>query len=204
MKKRKQRRRTLSITAYRWILPYLVVFLVIPSLFVFLFSFVDIPDEPTNRYAEETRALRAERGLGFPAAPGTHKVIRVVTGDTLDIRAPGSGVTRVKLACVDAPRKGQRYWLEARRYLAREVDGMFVTADPAAPIPGAKGQPPNVQLLLDERDVARLLIASGFAWSQQDTPCLTAYDALQREARYSRLGLWQDLHPVPPWRWKAS
>ncbi|MEM0954395.1 MAG: thermonuclease family protein [Pseudomonadota bacterium] len=204
MVKREKPRRTISVSEYRWLVPYVVVLLIVPAVFVVLFSFVDIPEEPPNQYAEQLEDIRAQRGVGFPAAPGTHKVIRVVTGDTIDIRAPGSGVTRVRLACIDAPRKGQRYWLESRRFLAREIDGMFVTANPEVPVPGPRRSPPRVQLTVNDEDIGRRLLAKGFAWSGVADDCSDTYRALQREARSARMGLWQDLNPIAPWRWEAS
>ena len=103
-----------------------VLFFVLPIAVLTLFGGVSEPDEPASQAARDLETLRADRPSGFPAAPGTHVVLRVIDGDTLDVRAPGRGVERVRLACIDAPQRGQKHALTSRRQLLERVAGRML------------------------------------------------------------------------------
>ena len=196
-----RQRKTVKVTSQRgqrWFF-YVLALFIAPIAFMTLIASFDAPSDSSTRVARELEQERSARSPGFPAAPGTHKVVRVVTGDTLDIRAPGSGVARVRLACVDAPERGQRYWLEARRHLARLIDGAFV----AVRFTGEKlGGVDAVEMRKDNIAVAERMVADGYAWNFERNPCGTAYASLQRSAEADGKGLWSGLNPVEPWRWK--
>lgn len=194
-------RKTVAVTSHRrrhWLF-YGLLLTAVPLALMTLLSSFEAPPDSSTRVARELEQERAKRSAGFPAAPGTHKVVRVVTGDTIDVRAPGSGVARVRLACIDAPERGQRYWLEARRHLARLIDAAFVTVTYTGQnLDGVDG----VKVDAGDLAVGIRMVADGYAWDFERASCGIEYALLQREAESEGLGLWADLNPVEPWRWK--
>lgn len=204
MTERKKRRKVVSATSYlrRRAIVFGLLFFALPLFLMSLIASFDSSPVFETRVAKELERTRSLRGDGFPAAPGTHKVVRVVTGDMMDIRAPGSGVVRIRIDCIDAPERGQSYWLESRRHLARLIDGRFVTVElsdsdvydlPVASIVSTEGS-----------DIARRMIEDGFAWGSQSWGCGADYDSLEQRAQSDQRGLWQGLNPVPPWQWRQA
>ena len=63
---------------------------------------------------------------------------------------------------------------------------------------------------VDRRDVGLAQVSAGLAWhykyyQQEQTPEeRAAYTRAEDDARLSRLGLWADPKPVPPWEWRAE
>jgi endonuclease YncB( thermonuclease family) len=67
------------------------------------------------------------------------------------------------------------------------------------------------QILSDKtKDVGELvvnkeIVKSGYAWVYRkycDQEFCTDWAELERIARDSKMGLWQDKKPVPPWEWR--
>ena len=65
-------------------------------------------------------------------------------------------------------------------------------------------------VFVDGRDVGLELIKAGLAWAYEyylpeASPEIQAqYLATETAARVSRLGLWQDNDPVPPWQFRKN
>src|SRR5690349_19800073 len=67
---------------------------------------------------------------GFAAAdPLSGRVVAVIDGDTLAIEDGGKRVHRVRLAEIDAPEKGQPFYVESARSLARVCHRKEATAE---------------------------------------------------------------------------
>jgi len=132
-----------------------------------------------------------------PAAPGT--VVAVHDGDTVSVRRDGETV-RVRLACIDAPERGQAFASRARRELAalvleRPVRLEVVDRDRYGRL--------VARVLAGEDDVNLAMVARGLAWHyRHHCPSDLALAAAEEEARRARRGLWQDRDPVPPWQWR--
>jgi len=57
--------------------------------------------------------------------------------------------------------------------------------------------------LLDGTHVNHTLVKNGWCWwYRKYAPGDTVLEALEKEAREGRKGLWADPHPVPPWEWR--
>jgi len=59
------------------------------------------------------------------------------------------------------------------------------------------------QLYCNAQSVSHYMAANGHAWSQgkrytKDKTVLTA----AQNARAQGIGLWEDNHPMPPWKWR--
>ncbi len=133
----------------------------------------------------------------FPAAAGelTGVIEYVQDGDTIKINGE-----RIRLEGIDAPELSQAYGRKAQEFLA-DIEGKRAT------------------VIYDERDrygrilgtvyylgtdLNRLMIERGFAWhyvAYSDDPELAA---AEREARREKRGLWEQVSPVPPWKYRRK
>lgn len=71
-----------------------------------------------ERFREEAKAARR------------HQVVKIVDGDTLDIKAPSGIVTRIRLVGIDTPERGEPGFGEAAAALAALCAGKWVTVAP--------------------------------------------------------------------------
>jgi endonuclease YncB( thermonuclease family) len=132
-------------------------------------------------------------------------VVRVVDGDTIILEVQGGRHT-VRLAGIDAPEKNQPWGEAATRELRRRVAGKFVV------VVGQKRDRWNRLIgvvRLAGQDINLHMVDRGMAWhfkryeAEQDPADREAYAAAEDAARDSRLGLWSDPDPVPPWEWRS-
>ena len=131
-----------------------------------------------------------------PKAAGTVRVVAVVDGDTIKVRLGGS-TERVRLIGLDAPevRTGECYAQEAAVKMVALVQDQQVrlTRDPSQADRDRYGRLLRHVELADGRQVAKVLIASGFAEElTYDTAYAgqRAYRAAERDARDAGRGLW--------------
>jgi endonuclease YncB( thermonuclease family) len=129
----------------------------------------------------------------------TGTVLTVMAGDTLKI-LHGKLARVVRLSGVDAPRMGQPWGEDARRFVQGLAQGRTVTVEP-------RGRKAGRQLLgnvilPDGRDLGMELLKEGLAWHDKRRSADAFLGELETNARKDRLGLWADAHPVPPWRWR--
>jgi len=127
------------------------------------------------------------------------KVIGIADGDTITVlhaRRP----ERIRLSGIDAPEKGQPFGERARQFTARLAFGHEVTVR-------VSGRDRYGRLLAevlrsDGRSLNQELVRAGYAWWYRRYSNDAALAELEAQARLARVGLWADLHPVPPWEWR--
>ncbi len=129
------------------------------------------------------------------------EVITVVDGDTLTVREAGGRRHRVRLAGIDAPERGQPFYLRAARSLAaicyRKNASVETEEQDGGGLPAAKVKCAGV-------DANGEQVRRGMAWtSKAQAPIGSAVYELEAYARLRKLGLWQDPEPVAPWEWRA-
>jgi endonuclease YncB( thermonuclease family) len=145
------------------------------------------------------------------------RVVGVLDGDTIDVRAGNAPPYRIRLAGIDAPEKGQAFgdnskknlsdwvfqkvvrieWDKKDRY-GRILGKVFVTRPDVC----AKAPCPETF------DVNLAQISSGYAWhykqyeNEQSKTDRQMYEKAEQDARKQKLGLWRDAYPIPPWEWR--
>jgi micrococcal nuclease len=130
-------------------------------------------------------------------------IIVVVDGDTVlfkpDHYHPSSrAFLKVRLAGIDAPEKDQPHGDAATRALQELALNQRVELDVVATdVYGRKVG----WLMVGNLPLNAELVRRGHAWSSSRDPD-SAIRMLQREASRTRIGLWQDADPVPPWVWR--
>jgi endonuclease YncB( thermonuclease family) len=137
----------------------------------------------------------------LPLAELQGRVVKVIDGDTIEI-LDGKTKTRVRLYAVDAPERGQDFYVKSKEYLASLVAGKTVRVVENR-VDRWKRVVGDVYLS-DGRHVNTQLVAEGWAWHfirYSDSPELAR---LEKQARQQRKGLWRHDRPVPPWEFRKQ
>lgn len=125
-------------------------------------------------------------------------VVAVHDGDTVTVLRGGEQV-KVRLACIDAPERGQAFGSRSRERLA-ELMRKAVTLEV---IDRDQYGRTVARLRCAGTDVNLEMVRAGLAWHYRyHCPNDTALAAAEAEARAARRGLWADAHPEAPWEWR--
>lgn len=132
------------------------------------------------------------------------RVLRVVDGDTLDVRLSG-GRIRVRLQGVDAPEHDQPGGREATQFLRRHLNDRDVLLEP---VTQDRYDRLVAVVRLGNLDLNRELVREGHAWAYRRylRPEERELCRLEHQARQSGRGLWQGrLGPArAPWEHRAT
>lgn len=127
------------------------------------------------------------------------KVLKIVDGDTLNVRLSWSKTLRVRLQYIDAPESGQNYGDKALAFLRRHAQGQTVLLVCAA-------NPDRYGRILAEvycphlpRSLNLTMVEHGWAWAYKATK---AYETAQQTAQRKNAGLWRDRRPTHPAEWR--
>lgn len=139
----------------------------------------------------------------------TGRVVQVSDGDTINILVDRQ-THRVRLASIDAPetghgsaRPGQPFGEASRKNLATYVAGKTLTL-----ICYEKDHYGRdvCDIPLEDTTANRLQVQSGMAWANQQGNGKYLRDhslnALEKQAKSARAGLWAEPKPVAPWVWR--
>lgn len=135
------------------------------------------------------------------------KVVSVHDGDTITLLDASHRQYKIRLAGIDAPELGQAFGRVSRQQLADQVAGRTVVIEWHK---RDKYQRLVGKVLLVGRDINLAQVQAGMAWhykqyaTEQPAEDRQRYARAEEVARTSRLGLWQDVQPVPPWIFRKS
>lgn len=129
------------------------------------------------------------------------KVVSVQDGDTIGVMMFGKEV-RVRLLHIDAPEKKQPYGAKAKIFLSDLVFGKTVEVKYKSK--DRYGRYLGEIFLPDGRNANKEIVKAGFAWHFKKYSKDLSYDRLEKQARSSKRGLWQDSNAIPPWEWRNN
>jgi endonuclease YncB( thermonuclease family) len=149
------------------------------------------------------------------------KVVKVADGDTLTLVDINGFSHRVRLAGIDAPEKSQYYGQESTKNLEWLVYNKGVTIeysrrDRYGRIIGkimVSQKSDAFCLLIDcvrKVDVGLEQVKLGMAWhykfydKEQTVEDRNFFSSAERMARKSKIGLWKNKNPIPPWKWRRD
>jgi micrococcal nuclease len=133
-----------------------------------------------------------------PPAPRVHdrafeaRVVKVVDGDTVDVRRSDGGITRIRIHGIDCPENGRPFAAVARRFTRTLVFDRDVLV---APVDRDRYGRTVARIRVDGNDVSESLIQAGLAWHFRRYSHDPRLDALEREAREAGRGIWRDAAP---------
>lgn len=134
----------------------------------------------------------------------TGKVIDVADGDTITVLTQSDEKIKIRLAGVDCPETFQVHGEAAKQYLASLVAGKRVRIVPETV--DQYGRTVGM-VLVNGANINEQIVSNGHGWVFRKY-CTADYCGdwlkLEEKARKSRIGLWQDANPKPPWEWRAE
>ncbi len=128
----------------------------------------------------------------------TGKVISIIDGDTYDILLDGNKAIRVRMEGIDAPEKGMPFYKVAKKYLGK----LCFEKDIRLEITGTDNRERTLAFsyLQDGSELSHEMIKAGLAWHFKKYSSDASLSNLEIEAKNSKLGLWADNNPMPPWK----
>lgn len=147
-------------------------------------------------------SLMAASGVAVePVAGGSYRasVLWVMDGDSLRARIDGQDYD-LRLWGIDAPERDQAGAEASRAALRALVDKRTLRAEV---VTVDEYQRLVVRLFQAQREVNLAQIAHGHAWwFARFARHADAFRRAQEQARASRLGLWRQVEPEPPWTFR--
>jgi micrococcal nuclease len=135
-------------------------------------------------------------------SPNQGKVVAIADGDTFTLLGPDKKQERVRLYGIDCPEKNQPFGQVARKRLSALVFGKPVRLE-------SRGRDRYKRVLAlvwvnDTVLVNTQLLREGLAWHYDRYDDDPQWEALEQQARSSKVGLWSEPAPVEPWNWRKS
>lgn len=142
--------------------------------------------------------------IATPCHAWPARVVAVIDGDTIDVEPVWGGKQiRVRLYGIDSPERKQPFGETARgvvfnAILYRDVSIEEKNRD-------RYGRIVATVRLDNAESLQSLLLKSGLAWvwPRYCRDC-QGWEELQKKAQESRLGVWSDHAPIPPWEWRRG
>jgi endonuclease YncB( thermonuclease family) len=146
-----------------------------------------------------TTAIQAETLSGH--------VVAIADGDTLTLLDTTKTQYKIRLAGIDSPEKGQPFGQVCKKSLSD------LTYDRVATVESNKldryGRIIG-KVLVNGQDVNLEQVRRGCGWhykkyqNEQILNDRLSYNAAEESARASKVGLWIDREPMPPWEWRKT
>jgi micrococcal nuclease len=131
-----------------------------------------------------------------------YKVVGVKDGDTLVLLSPDKQTITVRLAEIDCPEKSQAYGQAAKQFTSGLCFGKMVKL--VGDQHDRYGRTVGTLFLENGVNANYEIVKQGFAWQYRAYSKNMELAALEQHARESRLGLWQDANPTPPWQFRKT
>lgn len=137
----------------------------------------------------------------------TGRVVGIADGDTLTLLDASKTQHKIRLAGIDSPEKGQAFGQVCKKSLSD------LAYDRAAMVESTKldryGRVIG-KVLVDGQDVNLEQVRRGCGWhykkyqNEQSLDDRLSYNSAEESARASKIGLWGDSNPVPPWDFRKA
>nr|WP_275983128.1 thermonuclease family protein [Propionivibrio soli] len=131
-------------------------------------------------------------------------VVAITDGDTVKTRCATAGryeQITIRLAEIDAPEKRQPFGEKSRQSLAELCFG--VEAEIRAQTTDRYGRT-VARIVCRGRDANAEQVRRGMAWVYDRYVTDRGLYGLQEAAQRSRVGLWREADPMPPWEWRRE
>ncbi len=130
------------------------------------------------------------------------KVVGIADGDTFTLLLINNTTVNIRLHGIDTPEKGQPFANNAKQFTSnlifnKQVKVKQTDTDRYGRIVGIVTNPENI-------NVNEALLKAGLAWHYKKYDSSPNWSKMEKEAKTSKIGLWQDANPIPPWVWRKN
>lgn len=130
------------------------------------------------------------------------QVVAVIDGDTLTLRDAAKKRHRIRLAYIDAPERGQPFYVRSAKSLAALCFRKPATAQTQG---SDRDTPVTAKVECAGEDASSAQVKRGMAWTVKPAaPLTSALYEMEAYARLRQLGLWAGDKPVAPWEWRGA
>lgn len=129
-----------------------------------------------------------------------YQVIGIHDGDTMTLLVDKKPL-KIRLANIDAPELKQPFGRRSKEALSATCWGKDAQYEPQTI--DRYGRTVAI-VYCDGAEANRRQVASGMAWVYRKYNKTPSLWTVEQDARTSRLGLWADKEPVPPWEWRKA
>jgi endonuclease YncB( thermonuclease family) len=137
----------------------------------------------------------------------TGRVVGIADGDTLTLLDARNAQHKIRLSGIDSPEKGQPFGHACKKSLSDLAYGRVVAVesnklDRYGRVIG--------KVLVNSQDVNLEQVRRGCGWhykkyqNKQILDDRLSYNAAEESAKASKVGLWADNEPMPPWDWRKA
>lgn len=129
------------------------------------------------------------------------QVIKVIDGNTLEIKTSDNDVVSVILYGVDCPEMGQPFYDEATQCIER----LLLKKDVIVQLMGKdrKGNPIGIVTTEKGNDPRIKLLTQGLAWTLETSP-LPELETHRLNAQEKGVGIWGQKEPKAPWLYRRE
>ncbi len=140
-------------------------------------------------------------GLTLAADILEGRVVGVHDGDTVTLLMAGNQQVRIRLAQIDAPESSQAFGQRSRQSLSDLVFNKTIQVEKEAV--DKYGRTVGT-IFVDGLDANREQVRRGMAWVYRQYLHDPSLLQAEEQARHSRLALWSDPNPMPPWEFRRG
>ena len=129
------------------------------------------------------------------------KVIKIVDGDTFDLLTESNTTIRIRLNAIDCPERKQDYYQVCKDALAGYISGKDVQL-----ITHGKDRYTRTiaDVFYNNENINLNMVRYGFAWHYKKYSSNPVMAKAEKDARKSKIGLWQMKDPVAPWEFRRA
>ena len=137
----------------------------------------------------------------------TGRVVGIADGDSLTLLDATNTQHKIRLAGIDSPEKAQPFGQHCKQSLSDLAYNRLVQVETNKLDRYGRA---IGKVLVDGRDVNLEQVRRGCGWhykkyqNEQSLDDRLSYNAAEESARASRVGLWADYAPVPPWDYRKA
>lgn len=154
------------------------------------------PNATKTRKKSQRKKKPSHLPKSFPA-----KVTKVTDGDTIVIEYKNQKIT-IRLADIDCPEFKQPFGIEALEFTQSRVMNQTVTINVRTT--DRYGRTVADVIMPNGKSLNAALVQAGLAWWYARYSKNKTLEALEKEARTAKRGLWSQKDPLPPWVYRRQ
>ncbi|MDD7887100.1 thermonuclease family protein [Flavivirga sp. 57AJ16] len=130
------------------------------------------------------------------------KIVGITDGDTFKLLKKDSVLIKIRIANIDCPEKKQPYSEKAKQFTSQAIFNKNIKLESLKK--DLYGRFICHVIYDDSLNLGHELLKQGLAWRYIKYSKDSYLKDLEDLARSNKVGLWQDEHAIPPWKWRDN